>query len=92
MLSTWMSYRDLFSLVKRVFIVPRLGCPVVYGVSDNSSAWWDNSNADYLGWVPQDSTDGWRVEMEAEGPSGDPNSPMALYQGGMFTAEPIHED
>ena len=92
MLSTWMSYRDMFSLVKRVFIVPRLGCPVVYGVSRNSSVWWDNSHADYLGWVPQDSSDEWRVEMETTMPNGEPDAAVALYQGGMFTEEPIHED
>lgn len=92
MLSTWMSYRDMFSLVRRVFIVPRLGCPVIYGVSDNPSAWWDNSHVSYLGWTPQDTTETWRVEMETQEPAGSPDAPTAFYQGGMFTAEPIHED
>lgn len=92
MLSTWMSYADMFSLVRRVFIVPRLGCPVIYGVSDNPSTWWDNSHVGYLGWSPQDSSEPWRAELEAREPNGAPDAPMALFQGGMFTAEPIHED
>lgn len=92
MLSTWMSYRDLFSLAKRVFIVPRLGCPVIYGVSKNPSVWWDNSKVSYLGWEPQDSTEEWRSRMEAAEEANANDAPPALYQGGMFTAEPIHED
>lgn len=33
MLSMWMSYDDFIRLIERVFIVPRLGCPIVYGTS-----------------------------------------------------------
>lgn len=91
MLSTWLSYRDLFALVERVFIVPRLGCPVIYGVSQTRSGWWDNSHVSYLGWQPQDTSEIWREELEAAEPNRGVDDPEALYQGGMFTAEPIHE-
>ena len=36
MLSTWLSYNDLFALVERCFVTPRLGCPVIYGVSQTT--------------------------------------------------------
>lgn len=91
MLSTWLSYRDLFALVERVFIVPRLGCPVIYGVSNTKSGWWDNSQVSYLGWEPQDTSEIWREELEATEPNRGVDDPEALYQGGVFTAEPIHE-
>ncbi|SDD75070.1 NAD-dependent epimerase/dehydratase family protein [Ruegeria marina] len=92
MLSTWLSYRDLFALVERCFIVPRLGCPVIYGVSQTRSGWWDNSHVAYLGWEPQDTSEVWRAELEASEPQGAVDAPDALYQGGMFTAEPIHQE
>jgi NAD dependent epimerase/dehydratase family len=37
MLATWMSYDDFAALIGCVFRVPRLGCPVIWGVSDNAS-------------------------------------------------------
>lgn len=92
MLSTWLSYRDLFSLVERCFIVPRLGCPVIYGVSQTRSGWWDNSHVGYLGWEPLDTSETWREELEMSEPQGPVDAPDALYQGGGFTAEPIHQE
>ncbi|MDU8944067.1 NAD-dependent epimerase/dehydratase family protein [Ovoidimarina sediminis] len=84
MLSTWMSYRDFFSLIRRAFMVPALGCPVVYGASDNSAGWWDNSKTGFLGWRPQDSADRWRAEKEDGAPPGDGEDPAVKYQGGGF--------
>ena len=89
MLSTWISYRDFFALIERAFAVPELGCPVVYGASDNAAGWWDNSKVAYLGWTPQDSADRWRAAREAEAPAGDPEDPAVKYQGGGFAAAGI---
>lgn len=85
MLATWMSYRDLASLCRRAFEVERLGHTIVYGVSANEKPWWDNRNADFLGWVPQDSTAGWRAEVEAATGPEDPTDPAVIFQGGAFT-------
>ena len=89
MLSTWMSYRDFTNLIERAFSVPELGCPVVYGASDNSAGWWDNGKAAYLGWAPEDSADEWREALEAAQPPGDPDDPAVRYQGGGFVSSPI---
>lgn len=91
MLATWLSYGDLVRLVERVFAVPRLGCPVIFGASANDARWWDNRHAAYLGWVPQDSAEPYRAAIDAATPRPAPDAPDALFQGGMFTAEPIHE-
>ena len=43
MLATWFSYNDLVSLVKSVFEAPVLGCPIIYGVSNNDRKWANNN-------------------------------------------------
>ncbi|MAW84987.1 MAG: NAD-dependent dehydratase [Phyllobacteriaceae bacterium] len=92
MLSTWLSAADLALLIERCLTVPRLGCPVIYGVSNNDTVWWDNSRVSHLGWKPRDSSEKFRAAVEAAGPAPDRDDPLARYQGGAFTAEPIHED
>ena len=34
-LSTWQSYEDLLRMIKACFAARRLGCTILYGVSDN---------------------------------------------------------
>lgn len=89
MLSTWMSYDDFEALIACVFRAPMLGCPIIWGVSDNDSRWWDNSHAAYLGWRPGDNAEHFRVELEAKVPRPAPSEPLAHYQGGQFTQDPI---
>lgn len=92
MLSTWISYDDFVRLMERVFTVPYLGCPIIYGVSDNDRGWWDNSAIGYLGWQPQDNAETFRdaVAAAAEPPAA--NAPDVVYQGGTFTSEDIHRE
>lgn len=91
MLATWMSYDDFVRLIERVFTVPVLGCPVIYGVSNNDAAWWDNSAVSYLGWKPRDNAEEYRRRLDAEKSPPKPDAPDAIYQGGKFTADGIHE-
>ena len=56
MLATWLSYDDLERLVVASLTAPVVGCSVVYGVSDNTTTWWDNTSASHLGFRPQDSS------------------------------------
>lgn len=91
MLSTWMSYDDFMALIERIFTVPRLGCPIVYGASDNDASWWDNGKVAYLGWRPEDNAEAFRAKLDAAmspPPSDDVN---AVYQGGAFCGDGIHE-
>tara|TARA_R110001583_G_scaffold29760_11_gene103776 strand:+ start:5662 stop:6474 length:813 start_codon:yes stop_codon:yes gene_type:complete len=81
-LSTWLSVGDFVRLLERVFTVPVLACPIVYGVSDNKRSWWDNSDVAYLGWTPQDNAEDFADDVEAPDPN--PNAPMNRYQGGNF--------
>jgi uronate dehydrogenase len=86
MLATWLSVRDFVSLCGRAFDTPRLAHTIIYGASANDEQWWDNRNAAFLGWRPQDSSVKWRVEVETAAGKQDPNDPAVIYQGGPFTS------
>lgn len=92
MLSTWMSYDDFVTMIECIFAVPRLGCPVIYGASDNAASWWDNARAAYLGWRPKDSSEVFRAKLDATLGRPAADAPAAVYQGGAFAADGIHED
>lgn len=85
MLATWLSYDDFAGLVERVFEIPRLGCPTIWGVSNNSRAWWSNAHVRYLGWTPKDSADPFADQIDAPAP----DSPLATFQGGNNTQDPL---
>ncbi len=91
MLSTWLSYDDLVRLIECIFRVPVLGAPIIYGASDNDISWWNNSEVAYLGWRPQDSSEQFRAKVEAEQERPTPDDAIALFQGGAFCADGIHE-
>ena len=86
MMSTWLSYRDLATLVEKSLFTPDVGHLVVYGASANRDLWWDNMAAARLGFAPQDTSETFREQVEAQPPvaADDPN---AIYQGGAFTAQ-----
>ena len=91
MLATWISPRDFVSLCEAVFSAPRLGCPVVYGVSDNDARWWDNSGVAYLGWTPKDNAAlfAQKIAETVERPAKD--AAISIWQGGAFTSEPVYK-
>jgi uronate dehydrogenase len=84
MLSTWLSYADLVELVRCSLFTPRVGHTVIFGVSDNSTKWWDNAKAEHLGFRPRDTADAQRGRVESQVPALDPTDPAAIYQGGQF--------
>ncbi|MBB3610218.1 NAD(P)-dependent oxidoreductase [Rhizobium sp. BK602] len=92
MLATWLSVRDFLSLCARAFEAPRLGHTVVYGASNNDEQWWDNRNAAFLGWKPQDSSAAWREQILSSAEPDDPNDPAVIFQGGGFAASGHPED
>jgi uronate dehydrogenase len=85
MMSTWLSYRDLTQLIERALYTPNVGHTVVYGVSDNHNVWWDNHLATHLGYQPQDSSEQFRTQVEAQ-PMPAADDPAMVYQGGAFVA------
>ncbi|MGB1011872.1 MAG: NAD-dependent epimerase/dehydratase family protein [Thiolinea sp.] len=88
-LATWLSLEDFISLIACAFRSPRLGCPIIYGASDNDASWWDNSAAAYLGWRPKDNSAVFRDKVYANVPIADKDAALAKYQGGDFINDPI---
>ena len=91
MMATWMSAADMLRLIACMLDAPRLGCPIVYGVSDNDENWWDNSETAYLGWKPKDSSAQF-AHLFSDEPAQDPNDPAVIYQGGGFAKAGHYED
>ena len=83
-LSIWISPRDIAQLVSIGIDRPGIKFEIVYGISRNKRAWYDNANAYRLGYQPQDDAETWAEEvLKNEKPGGDPTA--ELYQGGIFT-------
>ena len=80
-LAIWISGRDMAQLVTIGIERPDLHFEIVYGISDNARAWFDNANAHRLGYRPQDSSETYAEEiLKRGGPPG--TSPADIYQGG----------
>jgi uronate dehydrogenase len=82
-LSILFTPRDLAQLVTIGIEHPDIRFEIVYGISRNKRAWYDNSNAYRLGYKPQDDSEKWAAEILAREPAG--GDPVAeLHQGGVF--------
>jgi len=80
-LAIWISGRDMAQLVTIGIEHPDIRFEIVYGISDNARAWFDNANAYRLGYRPQDKSEPYAEEiLKREGPPG--TSPADIYQGG----------
>lgn len=83
-LALWISGRDLAQLVMIGIEHPAVDNTIVYGISRNASAYYDNRQAEQLGYQPQDSADDYAGDIgAAREPSAD--HPVGrYYQGGHF--------
>ncbi len=91
MLATWLSYDDLERLVVSSLTAPVVGHTVIYGLSDNSVRWWDNTPAAHIGYRPRDSSEVFRAAVEARQAPLDMKDPVTRYQGGGFVAKGPYE-
>jgi uronate dehydrogenase len=87
MLATWLSFDDLERLVIAALSAPVVGHSVIYGMSDNTLTWWDNTSARHIGYRPMDSSEPFRAAVEARQQQIDATQPAALYQGGGFVTK-----
>jgi uronate dehydrogenase len=82
-LSILFTPRDLAQLVTIGIEHPDIRFEIVYGISGNKRAWYDNANAFRLGYKPQDDSERWAAEVLArEKPGADPVAEKC--QGGVF--------
>ncbi|MBI3970448.1 MAG: NAD-dependent epimerase/dehydratase family protein [Chloroflexi bacterium] len=61
--ATWISYRDTAQLVRRS-IETDLPFGIFYGISGNTRAYWDTSNArELLGYQPEDNAEAFAAQL-----------------------------
>jgi uronate dehydrogenase len=81
-LSTWLGHDDFLHLIDRCIDVPDIGFEVVWGVSNNTRSYWDNSGAARLGYQPRQNSEDYAAEILAK---PNPLDPVAQrFQGGAF--------
>lgn len=85
-LSIWISPRDMAQLVTVGLENPDIHFEIVYGMSDNKRAWWDNANAYRLGYKPQDRSEDFAAEILAKGDRDSDNDLAETHQGGAFVS------
>ena len=79
-LSTWLSHDDCVRMVDAALTAPAPGFAVLYGISDNTRAWWDLAPGRALGYLPQDDAEEFAAQVE---PS-EHDSADAAYVGGPY--------
>src|SRR5580704_11815039 len=82
-LLTWISHRDMVQLVRRCIDYPHYHFVVIYGVSNNLRSRWDNINAKFLGYRPEDDAEAFAAEILAQNKKE--NEIAAQFHGGFYT-------
>ena len=80
-LSTWISPRDTVQLVRRCIDAPAFHFLVLYGVSANTRARWENPHAASIGYAPEDNAEAYAERFT---PPSDPKDPTVACHGGSF--------
>ena len=91
-LSIWISPRDLVQLMRIGLEHPEIHFEVVYGISDNARAWYDNEAAFRYGYRPQGRSEDHAAAALAaqEKLAGDPIGDW--YEGGPFCSDEYDGD
>ncbi len=83
-MAIWISERDLAQLVMIGLTHPDIHNTIVYGVSDNSTGWYDNSVAFGLGYRPMDRSEDHIAAATAGEALQQTDAVGRHFQGGMF--------
>jgi uronate dehydrogenase len=82
-LSTWLSPADTLRMFDAALTAPSPGFAVIYGISANSRGWWDLAPGRALGYDPQDDSETYAAEVEAE-PETEVDVAQGAHVGGPF--------
>ena len=85
-LSTWLSPADTLRMFDAALTAPSPGFAVIYGISANSRGWWDLAPGRALGYDPQDDSEAYAAEVEAE-PETDVDRAQGAHVGGPFATD-----
>lgn len=79
-LATWLSHDDAVRMIEAGLTAPAPGFAVLYGISNNTDAWWDLEPGRRLGYEPLDDAAAYRSRIEAR----DEDEAEAAHVGGPF--------
>ena len=83
-LSTWLGHEDLVRLIMCCIEAPQVGYLAVWGVSENTRSYWDQSGAERLGYRPLQNAEDYADEiLRSENPL---DSVAQQFQGGGFAS------
>jgi uronate dehydrogenase len=91
-LAIWLNPEDLVSLIRIGLERPGLVYEVVYGMSDNARAWWDNHRASELGYRPHGRAEDFADEALAAQAALPPDEVGDFFQGGTFCSDEFDGD
>ena len=85
-LSTWLSYNDLRSLIKACMNSSNVEHSIIFGVSNNDSILIDNKYANHIGFKPEDNAEHFRSKVVEQKGFVDPKDPLVTTHGGYFAS------
>jgi uronate dehydrogenase len=85
-LSTWLSHDDGVRMVEAALTAPSPGFAVLYGISNNTRAWWDLEPGRRLGYQPIDDAEAYADRVAAS----DADDAEAAHVGGPFAGEEFY--
>src|SRR5262249_40608213 len=86
-LSIWLNPEDLASLIRIGLERTDLIYEVVYGISDNARAFWDNNRARELGYSPEGKAEEFAEEALKKQATLAPSELADFFQGGSFCTQ-----
>ena len=87
-LSTWLSHEDAIRMFQAALTAPAPGYAVLYGISNNTRAWWDLEAGRALGYHPEDDAEQFAAEIEAVEET-EKDRAEAAHVGGSFATPEI---
>jgi uronate dehydrogenase len=85
-LSTWLSPDDCVRMVEAALTAPAPGFAVLYGISNNTRAWWDLEPGRRLGYEPLDDAEAYADRVAAS----EADEAEAAHVGGPFAGEEFY--
>ena len=91
-LSTWLSYDDLRSLIIACINSPNVEHSIIFGVSNNDSVLIDNKYAKHIAYKPKDNGEDFRSLIEKKDGFIDSTDPLVTTHGGYFASSGHFDD
>jgi uronate dehydrogenase len=86
-LSTWLSHEDAVRMFHAALTANAPGYAVLYGISDNTRAWWDLEAGRALGYHPEDDAEQFAAEIEAVAETEEDRAEAGHVGGAFATSE-----